>query len=456
MVQTQTNPTRTTRNSQCAGLAAQPRSSLTPARRTTTTFGTSARVVIAFCPIGSGAESISSAPKQCETRKTSENIEILDEDCTITPLDYVDENQDDLEQPPNPDPEDGDGGDGGDPPDDPGNDEPDNDEPPNEGERFLQVMSDLAAGIHTMCQPQPATRPEKVKVREPDTFDGADPQKLRDFLISCNLHFHDRPHVFSSDEKKILFILSYLKGAAINWFEPGLMDPTNSTHWMWDFPIFINELEANFGPHNPVGDAEKALNELSMKENSRIVKYNVEFWKLASKLDWNESALCARYFHGLLLRLCTEVLRGGKPTTLAALHLKAQDTDEIYWMMKEEANHESKAPVKKDHKSSNSNHNSKPANNDASSSANPSKPNSSSNKSNMKNSKEKPKDYTKVGKNGKLTNEEHKCRMREGLCLYCGEKGHVAHDCPKCKAVKGRAANVASNESKSDSADSKK
>src|SRR3984885_13225953 len=455
MVQTQTNPTRTTRNSQCAGLAAQPRSSLTPARRTTTTFGTSARVITAFRPIGSGAESISSAPKQHETHKPSENTEILDEDHTVTPLEYADENQDDLEQPPNPDPEDGDRGDGGDPPDDPGNDEPDDDEPPNGGERFLQVMSDLAAGIRTMCQPQPAARPEKVKVHEPDTFDGADPRKLRDFLVSCNLHFCDRPHVFSSDEK-ILFILSYLKRAAINWFEPGLMDPTNSAHWMWDFPVFINELEANFGPHDLVGDAEKALNELLMKENSHIVKYNVEFWKLASKRDWNESALCARYFRGLLLHLCTEVLHGGKPTTLAALRLKAQDTDKIYWMMKEEANHESKAPMKKDHKSSNSNHNLKPINSDTSSLANPLKPDSSSNKSNTKNSKEKPKDYTKVGKNGKLTNEERERRMREGLCLYCGEKGHVAHDCPKSKAVKGRAANVASNESKSDSADSKK
>ena len=79
---------------------------------------------------------------------------------------------------------------------------------------------------------------------EPDTFDGSDPRKLRDFLVSCNLHFRDRPHAFSSDEKKIVFILSYLKGAAIGWLEPGLMDPTNSAHWMWDFPAFINELES--------------------------------------------------------------------------------------------------------------------------------------------------------------------------------------------------------------------
>ena len=112
-----------------------------------------------------------------------------------------------------------------------------------------------------------------------------------------------------------------------------------------------------------------------MREHSCIVKYNVDFWKLASKLDWNESALCARYFCGLLLRLRTEVLRGGKPTTLAALRLKAQDADEIYWMMKDKASHESKAtPSKKDNKSSNNtnnNNNSKSA--DSSHSENPSK-----------------------------------------------------------------------------------
>ena len=114
--------------------------------------------------------------------------------------------------------------------------------------------------------------------------------------------------MFSSDEKKILFIHSYLKGATINWFEPGLMDPTNSVHLMWDFPTFINELESNFGPHDPVSDAEKALTELTMKDNWKIVKYNIEFRKLASKLDWNESALCACYFCRLPLHLCNEVL----------------------------------------------------------------------------------------------------------------------------------------------------
>jgi hypothetical protein len=94
----------------------------------------------------------------------------------------------------------------------------------------------------------------------------------------------------------------------MSWFEPGLMDPTNSTHWMWDFEVFINELKVNFGPHYPVADAKSSLTNLTMGEDSCIVKYNVEFWKLVARLDWNESALTTRYFSGLLLRIQVEIL----------------------------------------------------------------------------------------------------------------------------------------------------
>jgi hypothetical protein len=156
-------------------------------------------------------------------------------------------------------------------------------------------------------------------------------------LVACNLHFQDRPYAFPDDEKKILFILSYLDGPAMSWFEPGLMDPTNSAHWMWNFEVFINELEVNFSPHDPVGDAESSLTNLTMGEDSCIVKYNVEFWKLVARLDWNKSALTARYFSGLLLQIRVEILQGRKPMTLAAMHLKAQDTGNIYWIGKDEA-----------------------------------------------------------------------------------------------------------------------
>ena len=99
---------------------------------------------------------------------------------------------------------------------------------------------------------------------------------------SFDFDFRDCPQVFASNKKRILFILSYLKGSALSWFEPGLNDPMNSAHWIWNYQAFLSELEDNFSPHNPVGDAEKALNELTMKKGAHIIKYNVNFWNSLS------------------------------------------------------------------------------------------------------------------------------------------------------------------------------
>lgn len=187
------------------------------------------------------------------------------------------------------------------------------------------------------------------------------------------------------------------------------------------------------------------------------MKYNVDFWELASRVSWNEAVLRNHYFHGLPLRLRTEVLRGGKPQTLALLRLKAQDADNIYWMQEEEAQIESKNSDKnsgkKDSKGpTNSNQPKTQSSSNSGTSAS-----SSSNAGSKTTLKDKPKNSIsdKLGKNGKLTGDEQECRLKEGLCLYCGEKGHVAEDCPKSKAAKARAAMVTA-ESKSDSADSKK
>ena len=108
----------------------------------------------------------------CTSHKVLEETENILDDREPTPLDYVEESQENPQDLSDPDLEDG--GDG-DEPDDPNNKSPKDNEP---GERFLQVMSDLAAGICTLCQPCSESRPEKVKVWEPNTFDGADPHKL--------------------------------------------------------------------------------------------------------------------------------------------------------------------------------------------------------------------------------------------------------------------------------------
>ena len=65
----------------------------------------------------------------------------------------------------------------------------------------------------------------------------------------------------------------------------------------------------------------------------------------------------------------------------------------------------------------------------------------------------------KLGKDGKLTNEERHRRFENNLCMFCGQSGHVAKDCPRASshAAKARAADVAPPAAKpEDSPESKK
>ncbi|KAF8628599.1 hypothetical protein AX17_005955 [Amanita inopinata Kibby_2008] len=165
----------------------------------------------------------------------------------------------------------------------------------------------------------------------------------------------------------------------------------------------------------------------------------VEFNKLAAHIDWNEPALWDCFYHGLPLHLCTEVLKGGKPLTLAAMRCKAQECDQIHWMTWDEIAREPKStPKDSDAKpfTSSSTNMSKPLPSRPGHSTPPSTPSSSSAP------KPKPDLTNKLGKDGKLNSNEHKCQMENNLCLYCGTGGHTAKDCHKASTARGCTANA--------------
>jgi hypothetical protein len=366
---------------------------------------------------------------------------------------------------------------GGDPGDDPGDDpaggpgnpgdEPDPPAPPPappidpEAARLMDIFDQIGQGLRSI-------KSSHAKLREPDTYDGKDPLKLREFLVSCSLIFMDRPDSFTSDAKKIRFMLSYLRGPALGLFEPYILDPTNSATFMRVLSRFIEKLESNFGPYDPEGDAEVALHKLDMKENHHVNRYIVDFTKYASRLDWNEPALRDKFYRGLPLRLRTEILRSGKPTTLTAMRAKAQECDQAYWLAKDEASKESKpAPKPKDTSKpnnsasySNSNNSSNRPNNhsdsrpqrsnftpnsqNSGSGSSSSRPNHSSNNSFKPNNQSRPSPdlSSKLGRDGKLNSDERERRMKNNLCLYCGAPGHNAANCRKSAKAKGRAAQV--------------
>ncbi|KAG6326533.1 hypothetical protein ID866_12556 [Astraeus odoratus] len=85
---------------------------------------------------------------------------------------------------------------------------------------MTQMDNPILALTHTITLLSHATRhrPEDsgtahTKVCKPDTFNGMDLKKLHEFLVQCELNFHDRSQAFHSDAWKVSFALSYPDGA---------------------------------------------------------------------------------------------------------------------------------------------------------------------------------------------------------------------------------------------------
>ncbi|KAG6326659.1 hypothetical protein ID866_12430 [Astraeus odoratus] len=186
-------------------------------------------------------------------------------------------------------------------PDGPGGNDPDPDNPddndggdddapdPDAEDNPLLVLTNAITCLSNATRRRPKdSGAARTKVHEPDTFDGMDPKKLCEFLVQCELNFCNRPQAFRSDARKVGFALSFLKGIALAWFEPDLLNaiPGTEPAWADNYSEFVIELTTNFSPHDPVGDAEHQLDNLSMKDGSRINKYIEPLLLVQTVLIW--------------------------------------------------------------------------------------------------------------------------------------------------------------------------
>lgn len=318
-------------------------------------------------------------------------------------------------------------------------------------QQFSQVMT-------TWARNAGAPRSTKSNLRNPDTFDGSDPDKLPSFLAQCYLHFAERTQDFPTDDDKIYFIISYLRGIAQQWFTPNLYN-TKVPAWDNNFVRFIEELSINFGPHDPVGDAEDRIRLCRMKNGDRIATYVLAFDTLASLTDWGDAALRHQFYEGLPRRIKDEMVRHTHNNTLLGVKMVARNIDAWYHRREAEKQREreleqaaagrsgnrsgppdntgdrtGKVSGKQKEKQKGGNNTKPPGNSTAPPPySNPGNRPGAGGKGGQANKQAGPsKPYAdKLGADGKIKEAERERRRKNNLCMYCGGQGHSAEDCKK-------------------------
>jgi len=93
------------------------------------------------------------------------------------------------------------------------------------------------------------------------------------------------------------------------------------------FRSFLEELEANFGTYDPVGEAEAELEGLQMHNSHQATKYFIKFQQLAACVQWGDAALHHQAYNGLAKCIKDNMVHHEKPNTLVGLRKLIQAID---------------------------------------------------------------------------------------------------------------------------------
>ncbi|MBW0514736.1 hypothetical protein O181_054451 [Austropuccinia psidii MF-1] len=136
--------------------------------------------------------------------------------------------------------------------------------------QMTQIMANLQAASSSESSRPPAFKTPSMKV--PEFFDESQRFKVRSFIQSCQLIFHNDLASFSQDRKKVLYATSFLIGRAAKYIEPYLSNLTNQDPRQLpnSWTLFESQLFTLFGDQNEVRKAEAELDSLRMKEGGHV------------------------------------------------------------------------------------------------------------------------------------------------------------------------------------------
>lgn len=213
--------------------------------------------------------------------------------------------------------------------------------------QIIQQITD-----HTADRPQQATatwKPEgachglerhssleqgnkESKVADPEKFSGKKGNEVYRWFAQLRLVFRGKSRMYSEDEDKVAFALSYMTGAAQNWAMPLLqaLDEGREHVLLRDYAAFREAVIGVYGDLDRRGNAEDRLGRL--RQTGSVASYISTFNEYAAQVEWNESSLVARFRGGLKDEILDSVATAeSQPRKLQDWIMMASRIDERLW-----------------------------------------------------------------------------------------------------------------------------
>lgn len=263
----------------------------------------------------------------------------------------------------------------------------------------LRARLDSAARTTPTQMNATAPRAQEPKVQLPDKFSGKH-SELRNFISAVMNVFELQPSRFPSDRIKTGFVGSLCNGDALSWYRVLLEGQSPILH---DFAAFVTDLHEYFGDPFMQETARRQLLQLNQGQSSASA-YASRFRRLSQDTGFNDLTLQYHFERGLSAEVRKAIaVNDSRFTSLDSLIKYSIKVDNRLF----------------DARRSHQVHDSPPRRTLFNTS-----PISSPGPSPMEIGA-----LTSPGQR-KLTEDEKKTRREKGLCLYCGNSGHIARDCP--------------------------
>lgn len=280
---------------------------------------------------------------------------------------------------------------------------------------------DLTALMETLVHHIKEEKPVSAKLSDVDTFEGTDNTKYRPFVSQLTVFFETQPRRFPNAASRINYTGNRLRGQAQDWFARNLGHAhlVGTPDHVWPtWPAFLEQLRDLFGRRHEDQEVRRQLDRLAQRGRS-VVDYLNEFERLQSIAQNSVETQAYMYRRGLdqsikdmmiFFPYDTYDLAGAKKASLQV------------WQNAEDAKQEERARASQ---------RAQPKTNQTVVTTTtqsttwpqraPAVPAATIDPDAM--------DISNVNRRGPLSTDERERRMKGGLCLYCGQQGHLLKEC---------------------------